>query len=204
MAYESYCAACTYLNESGDYNGKYFCDKKCERVYANDSKCYSFCEAYSRSNSSRANMYDYSRGHQSSGCYITTIACKLLGYQDNNYYLNTLRNFRDNVMKKDPKYITHLVTYDAIGPVIAKNLEEDKNGKEIATCMFDRYITKSVSAIEEEKYDEAVNIYIAMTDNLARMYNIDTNIIMPDINKVEIKSLGHGKGIKLRTRKIEN
>lgn len=204
MSYESYCAACTYLSERGDYRGKFWCERKGEDHYATDSKCYSFCEAYSRSNSSRANMYDFSRGHQSSGCYITTIACKLLGYKDNNYYLNTLRNFRDNVMQKNPKYICHLMTYDAIGPVIAKKLEEDKNGKEIATAMFNRYITRSVSAIEEEKYNDAINIYVAMTNALTEIYNIDTNIIMPDVNRVEIKSLGHGKGIKLRTRKIEN
>lgn len=203
MAYESYCAACTYLGERGDYNGKYWCERKGENHYATDSKCYSFCEAYSRSNSSRSNMYDYSKGHQSSGCYITTIVCKLLGYSNDNYYLNTLRIFRDNIMQKNPKYISHLLTYDTIGPVIANKLEEDENGKEIAQCMFNRYITKSVSAIEEEKYNDAVNIYIAMTDSLAKMYNIDTNIIMPDINDVEIKALGHGNNIKLRTRKVK-
>lgn len=204
MSYESYCAACTYLGERGDYRGKFWCERKGEDHYATDSKCYSFCEAYSRSNSSRANMYDFSRGHQGSGCYITTIACKLLGYKDDNYYLNTLRNFRDNIMKKDPKYIGHLMTYDTVGPVIAKKLEEDKNGKEIAQCMFSRYITKSVSAIEEGKNNEAINTYIAMTDALANHYNIDTNIIVPDINEVECKYLGHGNNIKLRTRKIEN
>ena len=204
MAYESYCAACTYLREHGDYSGKYWCESKGEDHYATDSRCYSFCEAYSRSDSCRANMYDNSRSHQGGGCYITTIVCKILNYSDNNYYLNTLRKFRDNVMQKNPNYIGHLMTYDIVGPVIAKKLEEDKNGKEIAQCMFSRYITRSVIAIEEHKYNDAINIYVAMTDALANIYNIDTNIIMPNINKVEIKSLGHGKGIKLRTRKIDN
>ena len=193
MALESYCAACTYLGENSDSSGKYYCDKKGEYHYATDSKCYSFCEAYSRSNSSRQNMFDNSNGHQGSGCYLTTIMCKLLEYPDNNYYLNTLRGFRDNIMKPNPKYIPLLITYDMVGPMIARELELDKNGKTIAKVFFDRYITKAVSAIEEGKNNDAINIYKAMTETLANNYNINMNII--NINKYNYDKalLGHAK-----------
>ena len=155
MAYEAYCAACTYMGERADYNGKYYCENKGEDRLACDPKCYSFCEAYSRSNYARGNMYDNSLNHSgSSGCYLTTIMCKLLGYPDNNYYLNTLRNFRDNVMKTNPKYIPLLLTYDFVGPMISYELEKDPNGKEISKVFFDKYITKSVEAIEEKKYEK--------------------------------------------------
>ena len=50
MAYEDFCAACTYLGENADYDGKYYCDRKGKRVYACDPKCYNMIEAYSRSN----------------------------------------------------------------------------------------------------------------------------------------------------------
>ena len=104
MALESYCAACTYMGESADYDGKYYCERKGERRYASDAKCYSFCEAYSRSTYSRENMYENSRQHQSGGgCYLTTAMCNILGYPDNNYYLETLRNFRDTVLQQDFK-----------------------------------------------------------------------------------------------------
>jgi len=97
MSYEDYCAACTYLSERSDYNGTYYCERKGEDIYASDAKCYNFCEAYSRSNSSRENMYENSASHTGSGCYLTTIMCQILGYPDNNYYLDTLRKFRTDI-----------------------------------------------------------------------------------------------------------
>ena len=196
MALESYCAACTYLNENADYNGKYWCKRKGEDHYACDPKCYSFCEAYGRSNSARQNMFDNSRSHSSGGCYLTTAMCHVLGYPDNNYYLDTLRKFRDDILKQDIKYLPLLVTYDQIGPQIAYNLEQDKNKEIIAKTMFTKYITPAVTAIEENKIETATNIYVAMTNTLAEMYNINTNIITINEEELDMTTLGHG-----RTRK---
>ena len=201
MALESYCAACTYLGENGDYEGKYYCSEKGEDHYATDNKCYSFCEAYSRSNSSRQNMFDYSRGHQGSGCYLTTIMCQILKYPDDNYYLNTLRSFRDNIMKPNPKYIPLLITYDTIGPMIAYELEHDKNKEEIASTLFNKYITRAVTAIENEKNNEAINIYIAMTATLAKKYNINLNLININNQNYKQEDLGHARIKKITYNK---
>ena len=199
MAFESYCAACTYLGENGSY-GKFWCDNKGENHFATDPKCGSFCEAYSRSNSARSNMIDFSKEYNNgSGCYLTTIMCKILNYPDNNYYLNTLRDFRDNVMKKNPEYIMLLVTYDTIGPMISYNLSIDKNRKDIATAFFGNYITKAVDAINEEKYGEAINIYKGMTFSLAERYNINVNLVSPDTDNIDIKNLGHARVKKKAT-----
>ena len=194
MAYEDYCAACTHLGESADYNGKYWCSRKGEDHYACDPKCYSFCEAYGRSNSARANMYENSRNHSGgSGCYLTTIMCEILGYPDNNYYLQTLRNFRDKTMKLNIKYIPLLLTYDIVGPIIADKLNKDPEKEIIAQIFFNKYIIPSVNAINEEKTETAINTYVAMTNALAEKYNINTNIIMPNISEEDYPLLGHGK-----------
>ena len=190
MAYEAYCAACTYMGERC-YGSKYWCEIKGEDRSAADPKCCNFCEAYSRSNSARQNMYENSGGSYGSGCYLTTIMCKLLNYPDNNYYLNTLRKFRDNVMKTNPKYIPLLITYDMIGPMIAYELERDSNGKEIAQAFFNNYITKSVTAIEEEKYESAINIYKVMTNELGNRYNISKDIKPIEISDYNL--LGHAR-----------
>ena len=187
MAYEQYCAACTYLNE------RYWCEKKGEKHNGNDPKCNSFCEAYSRSNSARANLYET----EQSSCYLTTMMCKILNYPDDNYYLNTLRKFRDDVMKTNPKYFPLLLTYDQIGPMISYELQRDKDNKVIAMTFFNNYITKSVSAIEEEKYDTAINIYKAMTDALAEKYHIDTRIVIPKMDTIDINTLGHARVRKM-------
>lgn len=201
MAYESFCASCTYLSEEATYERKYFCEMEGKDVKACDSKCYNWIEAYSRSDDSRKNMYNYSN---ESGCYLTTAMCDILGYPDDNYYLQMLRTFRDETLKKNIKYIPILIQYDVIGPQIAYNLYQDQNKTTIAKTLFTAYITKAVTAIEENKTQEAVNIYIAMTNTLARRYNINTHImyIKPNsinLDNINMETLGHG-----RIKKLEN
>ncbi len=190
--YEDFCAACTYMGENVDC-GKYWCEVKGEDRLACDPKCYRFCEAYRRSNSARENMYNNSKNSGSS-CYLTTIMCVILNYKDDNYYLNTLRSFRDNVMKKDPKYFPLLITYDTIGPIISYELMKDKDKKEIATAFFNNYITKSVLAIEENKPNTAINIYKAMTYELAKKYHLNIDLLSPPkLDDIDMNSLGHAK-----------
>lgn len=149
-------------------------------------------------------MYDNSKSAQSSGCYLTTAMCTILNLPDDNYYLQTLRTFRDNVLKQDVKHLPLLIAYDVIGPMIAYNLNNDPNKVEIATTLLENYIQRAVKAIECEKNDEAINIYKAMTISLAERYNINTNILYIDpqsinLESIDRKTLGHGK---TRTRKI--
>ena len=143
--------------------------------------------------SCRENMYENSRQHTSSGCYLTTVMCNILGYADDNYYLQTLRTFRDTVLKQDVKYYPLLVTYDVIGPTIALHLSQDENRVQIAKTMLNNYISKAVTAIEENKVNEATNIYVAMTNVLAEKYNINTQIITINPENIDINTLGHGR-----------
>ena len=200
MAYEAYCAACTYLSENADC-GRYWCERKGEYHYASDPKCGNFCEAYSRYNSARENMY-HNSADSGSSCYLTTIMCDILGYPDNNYYLNVLRNFRDYVMKTNSKYIPLLYTYDIVGPMIAYELSKDKDKKVISQVFFDKYITKSVSAIEAGKNQTAIDIYTSMTSELAKKYNINMNIVSPKISEIDMNTLGHAKVRKLGKNNI--
>lgn len=107
------CASCTYLDPcTADSYGKYYCERKRDRYYGDDPSCGSYCEAYSRSSSAIDNMIDNSRTHRNSGCYITTIMCNILGFDNNNYYLNTLRKFRNDYLQKNKKYLPILVNYE--------------------------------------------------------------------------------------------
>ena len=193
MAYEDYCAACTHLGENADYNGNYSCSKRGISINANAAKCDSFCEAYRRSNYARENMYKNSQSHSSSGCYLTTIMCQILKYPDNNFYLNVLRGFRDNIMQKDQKYLPLLMMYDYAGPMIAYELSKDHDRFEIANSFFNIYITKAVLAIGEQKFETAVNIYKSMTEELGKRYNISINLVTPKTTTDDITTLGHGK-----------
>jgi len=193
MAYEQYCAACTYMGECEDC-GKYYCERKCDRLYATTPKCSSFCEAYSRSNYARENMISTSKSAQASGCYITTMLCQKLNLSDNNYYLEKLRKFR-NDMKKNINDLPLLLTYDQIGPQIAEAIRNDECGEKISAAMFSHYIIPAVTAIENNKPQTAKDIYIIMTYKLADYYGINANIVTQE--NVNQENLGHGR-IRIR------
>ena len=174
MAYESYCAACTYMNEN-EYYGKYFCTTKGEWRKASDPKCYYFCEASMRSNGARENMYYYSSRY-----YITTAILNIVRALDNNYQIKVIGDFIENTLRKDMQYFPLLVAYEIVGPQIANALKEDKDKIRIATTMYYTYIKPTVEAIENNETENAVNIYKKMTLELAKRYNINTNITLPN------------------------
>lgn len=197
------CGYCTHLNPDScyaDYNKKYWCSEKGEYIYADSEECWLYCKAYSRSDSVAEALIQASRESQSSsGCYLTTITCALLGMPDNNIYLKTLREFRDNVMQKDPKYFKLLAQYDIVGPVIARRLAEDPARGQIAKNLLELGIKTTVLQIKENKYDEAVQTYSTMTELLIDGCRIKREAISSEvINSMDIAKSGHGK-VMLKT-----
>ena len=173
MAFESYCASCTYMNENQHY-GKYYCTRKGEWRKASDPKCYSYCQAYSRSDGGRRNMYEYSSRY-----YITTAILSILNAIDNNHQIEALGEFIEGTLRTDLKYLPLLYAYEIIGPQIATELKEDKNKTQVAANMFYQYIKPTIKLIEQKETDAAVNLYKTMTLELAKRYHINTNIILP-------------------------
>ena len=193
------CGECTYLDiSSGNSSGAFWCEKKLERHLATDIECGSFCRAYSRSSSSINNAIEYSNNHNSGGgCFLTTMICKLLKLQDNNIYLETMRNFRNNILQKDEKYKSLLVEYDVIGPKISNALENDIIGEKIAIACFYKYIKPITTYITNKEYENAVNLYIDMTTTLKRIYNLEgKNISIVEINNADIEKSGHVKYVQ--------
>jgi len=193
------CAQCTYLNpeKQRDY-GTYYCDKKDERHLATDPECGSFCRAYSREQSTIDNMIDHSKSRNNGGgCFLTTILCNILKMDDNNIYLNTMRNFRDNILQKDEKYKSLLVEYDIIGPKIANILNNDPLKEKVAKMFFERDIVPIVNLINSNEYEKAINAYWMMTTTIKNFYGISSfNISIDEINNADIEKSGHGKYIR--------
>ena len=189
----SKCSECTYLKACDpDLYGRYWCEKKLERVSANQEECYRFCRAYSRSSYESKNYEQYSKEHSNEGCYLTTIMCKILKVNDNNPYLNTLRDFRKNILQKNTNYKSLLVQYDVIGPIIANNLINDSMKYKISANSFSNYIMPITKLIKKNENEKAINLYVDMTNKLIKLYNIN-NIVTEDIiNNANIKESGHG------------
>lgn len=188
------CGECTYLDlDTGDIYGKFYCDKKWERHLATDPECGSFCRAYSRDSGTIKNAYRYSNDHSSSGCYLTTILCNILGMCDNNIFLQTMRNFRKNVLQENEKYKSLLVEYDIIGPKIAEYLINDPAKETIAHNIFVQYIVPIINLINTKQYSLAVIFYMNMVNSLKTIYNLNClSISTLEIENADIKESGHG------------
>ena len=186
-----YCRDCPEARWDGGEN-KYFCDYKYEYVDEYDT-CYKHPDNYP-SDDVDDSIDDTTS--EVSFCYITTASCSILGMKDDNVYLNTLRDFRNNVMKKDKKYHKMLVLYDIVGPKISKSLLNDNDKLELANGIMNK-IKSAVDSIKNNDYDEAVNKYYNMTRGLADYYGIEVPEISDDIvNSIVIEMAGTGKVYK--------
>lgn len=191
----AFCSECAYLNlNSNDIYGKFWCEKKLEWHTACELECDRFCKAYYRSSSESESAYRYSKENSgSSGCYLTTMLCNILGMPDNNYYLETMRKFRNNVLQNDEKYKPLLVEYDIVGPKIAEALNNDPLKHTIALKYFNTYIIPVIDLLRQNKNDAAIQLYINMTNSLKNFYGLgNIGITTLEIENADIKESGHG------------
>ncbi len=161
------CIQCDYMDLS-DQNkfGDAFCTDR-HRYYDPYS---SACSGFKSSSISLRNREDEYDKEQSSGCYLTTAMCGALGYDDNCCYLNILRNFRDTYMMNNKECLPMLVEYEVIGPIISRNIANDK---ETANIMLENYIAKAIMFIKRKDYQSAITIYQEMFYYLKDKYNLN-------------------------------
>jgi hypothetical protein len=182
--------SCPYYEyKSGLLFGDYWCIKKDESV---DSDIYyKYCR-----------NYDYSycpiyKQQASSGCFVTTIACQILGLTDDNFVLNNLRNFRDNILQVDEKYYDILKEYDVIGPKIVDAILNDKDKKQMALGLYQYSLLPINDLISKREYDKAVETYYLTTLMLINYYGLkhEYNHIRDNdyyYEEFKAKEAGHG------------
>lgn len=124
-------------------------------------------------------------------CFLTTAICNIFGFEDNCYGLNVMRNFRDTILVNDIKYHTLLAEYEVVGPVISERMYNDEYRQEVAGYYFENYIYDIIMNLSTRKdYDEAVDKYVEMVNDMKRMYGVTKEVTNEDV--------------KVLTRKIEN
>ncbi len=177
--YVSNCKDCENIDLSDRWKydkNKAWCSERREYVNPSDRAC---------SNQFRN---DDSKNPPSSGsCYLTTIVCEILGFSDDCDTLTTLRNFRENVMKKDEKYRPLLCEYDIVGPMIADGIRNSLKSYDFSKFLYESYLTGIVEVVKEEKNELAVIMYSYMVGSLKKIFGLE-NI---DYNK-EIEPTGKG------------
>ncbi len=168
--FDGCCGSCINMN-TNDYVGhKDHCYCTYRRQYYNltERKCHSY-------------QYDpykdyYDLNHR---WYIITAIFNKLGLSDDYECINLLHNFRNNILSKDSKYDDILAEYDIVGPILAKELMFDPESTLLCKKLLQDYLVLVLDCIKEEKYDEALTIYINMVNLLRVFYNVnvieDTN-----------------------------
>lgn len=175
MSYYEQCGSCINFDSDGDYSKGY-------------------CQYYRAYYWPTETCNNYRDRNYTSSCYITTVMCNLLGYDDNCDILNTLRNFRNNILQKDEKYSDILYEYDTVGPEIAKSLNDEfKDSKDMSFInkILNSYIAPVVSFIKDGNNEQAIRRYTHLTKALESYYGIDYNELKD--NNYDFTKGGHGK-----------
>lgn len=167
---------------------KYYCKELHQYKNPNEEQCSYF--SYNRESNKKPND-----GFTPSGCYITTMVCNILGYEDNCSLLSLLRKFRENVLKCDFRYYQLLIQYDMIGPVLSKAILEKEDNYSYALHMCTDFLLPCASLIKEGMLDGAVEVYKNMVQSLSE----DFNIVIPEPKRsanYEINTLGKARILK--------
>ena len=148
-----------------------------------------YCDNHSRAEiKSTSNSGEFKQ----SGCYITTVICDILGYNDNCETLNMLRLFRENILKCDFKYTDLLLQYDLVGPEISNQLKTMEDNYEYSLKLYHSFLIPCVYAIKEGYVVEAVKIYKNMVTTLCETFNIELVSPKRDM-EYDVRTLGKGK-----------
>ena len=111
------------------------------------------------SDSKSAHIIDTTNGsteHTDVKCYLTTACMKhyMDEFDDNCYYLDILRWFRDNYVSLEDKK-----EYYSIAPKVVETINELENSNEMYNQIYYKVIQVCVRLIEYGRYDEAYCIY---------------------------------------------
>lgn len=163
----------------------YYCQKKSN--YVNSDTYYRYCRNYSYD---ECPIYKQT---ETSNCYLTTIVCNILHKKDDDQILNTLRNFRDNVLQRDKKYYKILKDYDTIGPIISEKIANDKDKLLLSKYLYQSILIPTATNINNNNYEKAITIYEIMTLSLINYYGLKHQYNSQEYSQIfNPSTAGHG------------
>lgn len=140
----------------------FYCTKKGD--YVNSDTYYKYCR-----------NYDYDdcpiyKSDSSGGCYLTSACMYSKGLEDNCHELTTLRKFRDSWLKNSENGKDLIDTYYLIAPKIVSEINKTKDSKSVYEMIYDKMVKPCVELIENNKFDEALDLYKSVTLELKTIY----------------------------------
>ena len=152
-----------YKFESSFLGGDYYCVKQ-EKTVDSDTY-YKYCRNYD---------YDdcpiYKHQSSSSGCFLTSACVSARGLPDDCYELQTLRNYRNNWLAKVEGGLAAISHYYVVAPKIVAAIDKLADRNDIYEMIYNKMVKPCVAFIEQEKYQDAFELYKGMTLQLANEY----------------------------------
>lgn len=103
-------------------------------------------------------------------CYISTACVVAKGLPDDCDELQTLRAFRDKMVKEDEAIAEIVKEYYKNAPAIVEKINQEKNSEEIYNFLYDNLVLACVTKLKENKIQDAVNIYTSIYQDLKKKY----------------------------------
>jgi len=149
---------CSFYESIGQ---RYYCAKQESYV---DFATY---DKYCRSNSSSCPLFN---DNNSSGCFLTTACIQSKNLPDDCDELQTLRNFRDNYLKKQAGGCKEIEHYYKIAPKIVEAINLLPEAESVYNSIYDTLITPCVLLIKNKQNHNAFLLYKHFVENLEAQF----------------------------------
>ena len=158
------CGDCIFLDlRDIKWGDRYYCPKAKKYLKASESKCSDFRKANNNSSGS----------FRLSGWYITTMICNILGYTDDCEVLILTKKLKD-YLETTEEGLAFLEEYNQIGPIIATRIMEQDSREKTAMEILQRFLIPCALAVKANDFNQAMSIYINMTNELKAQYGFLT------------------------------
>lgn len=107
--------------------------------------------------------------------YIMTAICDILNINENNKFFTQIGTLID-LVREDTETKGEATMYDLVGPEIAVRLYRENNRVEFCTNLMTNYLAKAFVAIDENRMNDAINIYKSMVNFLYVRYTRKDNL----------------------------
>lgn len=116
-------------------------------------------------------MSDHKVGNGSS-CFLTSACVDALGKEDDCHELTTLRKFRDEWLINQDGGKGDIVHYYAFAPSVVTEIDKMPNRIQLYKKIYDELVAPCVKLIEEERMEDAWELYRAYAMKLISRYGL--------------------------------
>jgi hypothetical protein len=117
----------------------------------------------------KASFEEIQKGFERKGfCYITSAVCDTMNKPEDCYELTAFRAFRDTYMQSTSKRRKLVTQYYELAPIIVTYINLCTDRKTYYDWIWNKYLSRCLEAIEDNKYRVCEKNYIKMVNDLKK------------------------------------